>query len=167
MRRGIFLGLTALFCLLPGMAEEGVQDDPAAARRAEWQRRCADRWSSNIVWNTARTAAVAWQEVGGDYNSYCVWCFRADERGCMQPVAYVAAQSDMAHLQGIEFLEDEMIVLNMADKERVLFRYAFTFNQRYGSMRYMGSDLRMVSERKPELDTQPGYETVKALAEGL
>lgn len=141
--------------------------DAVAAKQVEWQRRCADRWSDNIVWNAKHTAAVAWQEVGGDGYSYIVWCFRADESGCMQPVAFVTAQADAAFLKNIEFMEDEMIILNMADKENILFCYAFEFRQRYGSMRWLNNDLRMISERKPSLESQPDYEAVKELSDNL
>lgn len=165
--KSLFLCLLSVACLLPTLAAEVVSGDAVAAKQSEWQRRCADRWSGNIVWNEKHTAAVAWQEVGGDCYSYNVWCFRADESGCMQPVAFVTAQSDAAFLNSIEFMEDEMIILNMADKENILFRYAFEFRQRYGSMRWLNNDLRMISERKPALESQPDYEAVKALSEGL
>lgn len=165
--KSLFLCLSSVACLLPTLAAEGVSEDAVAAKQAEWQRRCADRWSDNIVWNAKHTAAAAWQEVGGDGYSYIIWCFRADESGCMQPVAFVTAQADAAFLKSIEFMEDEMIILNMADKENILFRYAFEFRQRYGSMRWLNNDLRMISERKPTLESQPDYEAVKALSDNL
>lgn len=166
-RSQILTFFAAALLWLPAAARD-FSADTVERNKAEWERRCADIVSSNIVWNAERSAAVVWTETGGDCYSYELWCVLADEAGRMQPVAFVTAQTDTAYLKSIEFMEPESILLNMAGKDGVvLFRYAFDFRQRYGVLRYMENNLRMISERKPRVDAQPGYETMKKLNEEL
>ncbi len=168
MKKCLLCLATAVSAFAPFAVAAPLSAEQVANNKAEWERRCADAVTSHIVWNAERTAAVVWIEKGADCYSYDVWCLRADEAGRMQPVAYVTAQADAAYLKSIDFTEPESILLNMARKDgEVLFRYAFDFSRRYGVLRYMENNLRMISERKPGVETLPGYDTMKKLNENI